>query len=108
MTNQQALLAIASAENVVGGLLAAIVGQTLADAILAGTSTPAPLAGSLAAQLKASKDAYDAAPTAFVSTQANVDALDVAVDAIAALTIQSVTEQSGLAYDALQAASPDA
>lgn len=108
MTNQEALINIASAQNVVSGLLTSLVGAAATAELLSGVvTTAAPAAGSVCAELKDSKDTYDADPDAFVGTPANVDALDDVVDAIAALTIGSIQEQSGTAYDALQAASPE-
>jgi hypothetical protein len=108
MTNQEALINIATSLNVVSVLLTALVGEAAAAELLAGVvTTAAPAAGSICAELKDSKDTYDGDPDAFVDTPANIDALDDVVDAITALTIGSIQEQSGTAYDALQAASPE-
>jgi hypothetical protein len=108
MTNQEALINIASAQNVTSILLTSLVGAAAAAELMSGAvTTAAPSAGSIVAELKDSKDTYDGDPDAFVDTPANIDALDDVVDAIAALTIGSVQEQSGSAYDALQAASPE-
>ena len=107
MTNEQALINIASAKIVVSALLTSLVGAAAAAELMSGVVTTA-AAGGLAGDLKAVQDTYDGSPSTFVDTQQNIDDLDDAVDAIAALEIGSVETQSGDAYEALQAASPEA
>lgn len=108
MTNQEALVSIACTQNVLSVLLTSLVGAAAAAEIMAGeVTTAAPAAGSICAEFVASKATYDAAPDTFVATPANIDALDDVVDAISALTVGSVVDQAGTAYDALQAASPE-
>ena len=106
MTNDQALINIGVAQAILRGLLASLVGATAADSIMTGgevTITPAGIVGDHVTI----KAVYDGAPTTFVDTPANIDDLDDVVDAIVALEIGDFAAQSGDAYDALLAASPE-
>lgn len=107
MTNEQALINLTSAKIVSEALLTTLVGSAAAAELLSGVVTTA-AAGGIAGDLKASQDTYDGAPTTFVDTPANIDALDDVVDAIAAIEVGNIAVQSDAAYEALQAASPDA
>lgn len=108
MTKQQALIVFAAMITVVNDLLTELVGSAAAEELMSGVvTTAAPAAGSIVADLKTSKDLYDADEDTFVATQGSVDGMDDVADAIAALEIGDVSDQSGDAYDALQAASPD-
>jgi hypothetical protein len=106
MTNEQCLIVLTAARIVLMTLLTLLVGEDAAGELLGGVVTTAAAAG-IVGDLNTSQGTYDGSPDTFVDTPANIDALDDVVDAMSALEIGSVETQSGDAYDALQAASPD-
>ena len=106
MTNPQALIMLATAQEILNNLLTSLVGAAAAAELMAGTVTTAAPTG-IVGDWDTIKDTYDGAPTTFVSTQANVDDLDDVIDAIVALSVGDPAAQSGDAYDALQTASPE-
>ena len=105
MTNNDAYVNIAVSQQILAALLTTLLGATCAADLLSGASTiTAPDAASVVGKFKTSKAAYDAAPTTFVSTTANITNLDAVVDALVATSIPDFSTVSGSAYDALQAA----
>ena len=105
MTNQQAGVNIAVVQAVLLDALTALLGAATAADLIAGEDTITKPAGTTAVgKLIAAKTAYDANPTTFVSTPANITGLDGAVDAIVGLEIQDFATVAGDAYTALQAA----
>lgn len=108
MTNDQANIMLSSTRIVLRAMLVSLVGTDAAEELLSGAvTTAAPAAGSICAELKDSQDTYDADPTIFVDTPANIDALDDVVDAFVALEKGDIATEAAGAYDALQAASPE-
>ena len=101
------MLNLTGARIVLRALLVALVGASAADELLGGVVTTGAAAG-IIGDLNASQALYDADADVFVATQGSVDGLDDVIDAISALEIGSVETQSGDAYEALQAASPEA
>jgi hypothetical protein len=105
MTNDEALVNIASAQQILRGVLTTLLGaQTAADILAETTPITAPAGTSVVGKFITNKGVYDAAPDTFVSTPANITAMDAVVDAIVATTIPDFATISGTAYDALQAA----
>jgi hypothetical protein len=107
MTNLQALINITAGKVVAEALLIQLVGADAAAELMSGVVTTAAAEG-IVGELNDSQTTYDANPDTFVDTPANIDALDDAIDALAALEVTSIEAQSGDAYAALQAASPEA
>lgn len=106
MTNDSALINIATSQKILRALLVILVGQAAADELLSGVVTTAAPAGKVG-ELLTVKATYDGGPTTFVDTPANIDALDDVVDGITAIEIGDFATEAGNAYDELQAASPE-
>lgn len=105
MTNTQAGVNISVGYAVLAAMLTALLGEATANDLLAGeTDITKPAGTTVIGKLIAAKTAYDAAPTSFVSTPANITGLDAAVDGIVGLEIQDFATVAGEAYTALQAA----
>jgi hypothetical protein len=108
MTNDQALVNLIAVKIILGAVLTTLVGAPAAADLVAGDTPVAATDGaSLVGKYIANKAVYDGAPTTFVATPANVDALDVIVDGLGTITVGNVAEVSATAYADLQTASPD-
>lgn len=107
MNSYSLLIVIATAQKIVMGLLTTLIGEAAAAEIMAGgVTTAAP--GGVVGSLITSKTAFDADPATFAATQTSIDGLDDVVDSITAIEIGDFATEAGEAYDALQAASPEA
>lgn len=80
ITNTQALVLLINTKRICIEAMAPIIGEEAAM-----TAFDSPAAGSIAARLNTLQATFDAAPTTFVNTPANLTELDAIIDTYSAL-----------------------
>lgn len=89
LTNTQAEVLLVNTKRICIEAMTPILGEAAALSAFA-----APATGSIAARINTLKAAYDANPSTFVATQANIDELDAVLDTYQTLAFDSVDDIS--------------